>query len=61
MPRVTVFVGVRMPGVAVVVAMIMIGARGMCAHVPYSTRSAESAQPSGALSGQFDTSSSGMD
>jgi hypothetical protein len=57
MPGVTVFEGVWMPGVAV----DMIGAIGMCAHVPYSTRSAESAQPSGALSGQFDTSSSGMD
>jgi hypothetical protein len=57
MPGVTVFEGVWMPGVAV----DMIGAMGMCAHVPYSTRSAESAQPSGALSGQFDTSSSGMD
>src|SRR5580693_6421887 len=53
MPAVTAFVGVRMPGVAVVVAMIMIGAMGMYAHVSHSTRSTGSTQPSGALSGQF--------
>jgi hypothetical protein len=57
MPGVSVLVGVRMPGVV----MVMIGNMGMGAHVLHSTRSAGSAQPSGALSGQFDTSSTGMD
>jgi len=46
---------------SVVVAMVMLGGMGMSAHAPYSTHSNVSAQPSHALSGQFDTSSSGMD
>jgi hypothetical protein len=46
---------VQMPSEAVVVAM------GVIAHAPHSTFSTKSVQASLVLSGQFDTSSTGMD